>query len=70
MSRRAICKFYCTGVEELEELAGVDARTVRLTTHYDPNSAEDTSFSQFTPWGNMEFGVDNPALNGFFKPGE
>lgn len=31
---------------------------------------EDASFSKATPNGNLEMHIDNPGVQGFFKPGQ
>ncbi len=59
---KARCKFTATAVQD---------GTVELTTQYDSAlSNEDAAFSKATPWGSMKFGLDNPALDGFFVPGK
>lgn len=59
---KARCKFTVTSV---------DNGTVNMNTQYDEAlSKEDHAFSTFTPWGNMQFGLNNPNLDGFFKPGQ
>lgn len=67
MPRKARCKFT---VETVEGEAGAQ-KTVKMRTQYDePLTKEDEAFSKYTPWGEMSFGVDNPALEGFFQPGK
>lgn len=66
MSIRARCKFTVTELDEDQDGHG----TVKLETEYDAElSVEDEAFSQVTPWGSMEFGIDNPNLAGFFEVG-
>jgi hypothetical protein len=62
---RAICKFRVASVEGDEE-----NQTVKLHTLYREDDPEDTKFSKYTPWGNMEFGLSNPNLMGQFKVGD
>lgn len=65
MADRARCKFRCETVE------GGNQKTVKLRAHYDAElSKEDEAFSKYTPWGTLEMGIENPALDDFFKPGE
>jgi hypothetical protein len=60
--KSARCKFTVTSI---------DNGTINMTTQYDGELAkEDNSFSKTTPWGNMSFGLNNPNLDGFFKPGQ
>lgn len=65
--KRARCKFRCSGI-----LVGEGAsRQVQLQAAYDPkNIPEDEAFTKYTPWGEMKFGLENPALEGFFQPGK
>lgn len=65
---KAVCKFECVGVRPSD--GDPDTSEVSMTTSYDPDAPEDTKFSRFTPWGDLSFGVSNPALEGFFKPGQ
>ena len=52
-------KFQCT---EVQEVGGV----VKFCTLYDDSIPEDVKFSQATPWGELEMGIDNKdALNKF-----
>jgi hypothetical protein len=38
---------------------------------YGPNGeSEDNTFARYTPDGGMKLSITNPALRGFFKPGQ
>lgn len=67
---RARCKFTVT----LAEPMGTGApgnEIVKMSTQYDPElSKEDAAFNTATPWGNMEFSINNPNLAGFFQQGK
>lgn len=67
MPDTTICKFHCEGVTPLPNST---AKTVRLRALYDQDLDEDRRFNKATPWGAMEFGLDNPAVDGFFEPGK
>jgi len=64
-TQTAVCKFACTGITD----HGHSTRTVKLETRYDDTLPDDQRFSRATPYGAMEFGLQNPALEGFFAPG-
>lgn len=65
MVDKAICLFRCESAPE----HGTD--TVKMEAQYDePLTKEGEAFSQATPWGVLEFAVDNPHLAGFFQPGQ
>lgn len=64
---RAICKFSVTAVKSLNN---GEEEEIHLHTQYDENDPEDTKFSKYTPWGEMNFGLSNPNLIGKFKPGQ
>lgn len=67
MAGSARCKFT---VIEITGDPSVDG-TVKMVTQYDEEiSKEDRAFSIYTPWGEMEFSVQNPALADFFKEGQ
>lgn len=71
MPERARCRFTVDKVEPAYEGAGPGERTVHLRTQYDePLTKEQEAFSTSTPWGSMEMGISNPALEGFFEPGK
>lgn len=63
---RAVCKFTLRSLKDY----GNDNKEVELCTRYDSALPEDQKFSKFTPSGEMKFALQNPALDGFFKPGE
>lgn len=67
MAERTRCKFVCESAEKVGQQT-----TVRMRAQYEsPNSVpEDQQFTKYTPWGTLEFGVENPALDGFFQPGK
>jgi hypothetical protein len=71
MARTARCKFTVTSFIPNEHASHEGAGTVTMEAVYDePLTEDDAGFSKYTPWGSMEFGVENPALDGFFKVGE
>ena len=45
----------------------IEGNVLSMTCQYDPEvKAEDRSFMQATPWGNLRMGIDNPkALEQF-----
>jgi hypothetical protein len=44
---------------------------IKLEAQYDEAmTKEPNSFSKYTPWGNMAFGLNQPNLAGFFEPGK
>lgn len=70
-AHKTICKFRCASVERAFDNAppGTDKVTLR-TTYDEPLTKQDEAFSRYTPWGDMEFGIDNPNLAGFFVQGK
>lgn len=66
-------KFHVTAVTEFGNGNGgkSEGREIRMSAVYDANrSAEDKAFSQYTPNGDLKFSLNNPALDGEFKPGD
>ena len=63
---KARCKFTVKSVS----WEGQGHEKIALIALYDPDSSEDTRFSLYTPWGDMQFGLTNPDLVGTFKPGD
>lgn len=49
--------------------SGKFAQNVRLAAQYDSTNAEDISFAEATPSGELKIYVNNPAVVGTFKPG-
>ena len=64
--RATVCKFQCTAVTPPNE---IESGSVTLGAVY-TDDPDDRAFSLSTPWGEMTFGLDNPALDGFFVVGE
>ncbi len=51
------CKMMCTHIE----LDGNNTGTVKFSAQYDPTVCEeDLGFQIATPWGEVEFQIDNP----------
>ena len=49
----------------------IEGTKLTLVCQYDPEvKAEDRSFMVATPWGQAEFGIDNPAALAQFKEGQ
>jgi hypothetical protein len=51
----------------------LDGNTVRFSTVYEPDEARDPEnarFTQATPWGSIELGIDNPRAREQFEPGK
>lgn len=46
-----------------------NAQNVRLAAQYDSSNAEDVSFAEATPSGELKIYVSNPAVIGSFKVG-
>jgi hypothetical protein len=67
MAKSAVCKFVC---EWHKEYGPHGPTSYRLVARYDPDLPEDRRFNEATPWGEMEIGIQNPALAGFFSPGK
>jgi len=65
-AKEAVCLFVCDGVTD----HGTSSKTVLLAARYDRSLPHDRTFNQATPWGEMKFGLQNPQLDGFFKPGK
>lgn len=65
-----VCKFYCEAMGPANPNLPDGAKTVKLRACYDETLDEDRRFNKATPWGMMEFGLDNPALDGFFERGK
>lgn len=64
---RIRCKFQIRSVTPVEGGEGV---TVEAAAVWD-GSPENREFSKYTPWGDLKFGVDNPAaLPAFLEGGE
>ncbi len=50
---------------------GVPYREIKMVAQYDPSkSAEDISFAEATPNGEIMFSLNNPILKDEFKPGD
>lgn len=50
-----------------------ESSTVRFSTVYEPDGTkndENARFTQATPWGKIELGIDNPAAREQFVPGK
>jgi hypothetical protein len=50
----------------------IEGNKIVLTTVYEPDGAKDSEnarFTQATPWGRVEMGIDNPAALEQFKVG-
>jgi len=54
--------------EVTEQLGG--SKKVRFMTIYDNTIPEDQRFQKATPWGSVEFVIDNPAALAQFKLGD
>ena len=65
---KTVCKFTVTAVETAEYNAGEEIIT--MSPLYDESDPEDTKFSKYTPWGNLNFGLSNPNLVGKFEVGQ
>lgn len=63
---KARCKFTVQSVTH----HAYGGATVNLGVQYDKDIPEDVAFTKATPSGTMSFQCDNPALEGFFKPGK
>lgn len=61
------CKFYVTSIIKNEQTG---TEEVTLTASYDDTIPEDRQFSDATPWGEMKFGISNPAAKGVLKEGQ
>ena len=61
--KRARCKFTVQSVCDEGW-----SKTIKLRTEYDESIEEDQKFSVSTPSGELEFVLNNPALDGFFEP--
>lgn len=51
----------------------LEGNTVKFRTVYESDASKDTEnarFTQATPWGTIELGIDNPAAREQFKTGE
>lgn len=69
MAEKARCKF--TVIDIQGDPASDSGATITLNTQYEEAlSKEDVAFSKATPWGEMTFGLNNPALADFFKLGK
>lgn len=50
----------------------IEGNKLVMTTVYEPDASKDTEnarFTQATPWGRVEMGIDNPAALEQFKVG-
>lgn len=50
----------------------IEGAKIVMTTVYEPDAAKDSEnarFTQATPWGRLEMGIDNPAALAHFKVG-
>lgn len=51
----------------------IEGNRLRMTTVYEPDASKDTEnarFTQATPWGTVEMGIDNPAALQQFEVGK
>lgn len=51
---------------------GINGNQVSFRTVYEPDAAKDTEnarFTQATPWGTIQMGIDNPRALEQFQPG-
>ena len=61
------CKVMCTALDLNEYGAG----TVKFETRYDPKIVEeDAGFQTATPWGQLEFQIDNPKATAQLEVGK
>lgn len=67
-----VCKMQCHAVPEVitEEPQGV-----RLGAVWEPDEGqralpENAVFGKYTPWGDIQLGIANPAAKEFFKAGK
>lgn len=66
MSQTARCKF---AVSSVTDHGKNQAKGVKLHTQYDQSIPEDVAFTKFTPSGEMNVQIANPAVLEFLKPG-
>ena len=59
-----------TGQLTKYEKTGVPFREITMSAVYDGGSAENQSFAEATPTGNIVFTLNNPACADEFKPGD
>lgn len=65
MPDSTICKFRCESVTRY-----VTGQQVKLQAQYDETLDEDRRFAKASPSGSLEVSISNPAIDGFFVPGQ
>lgn len=66
MPDSTICKFRCASVTHFQH----PSQEVHLRAEYDETLDEDRRFAKASPSGEMKIFISNPAIEGFFTPGQ